>query len=32
MENTREKIEKIIERATKEQLYMLLKLAERIIR
>lgn len=32
MENTRERLEKLIERATDEQLYMLMKLAERIIR
>lgn len=32
MENTRERLEKLIERATDEQLYMLMKLAERILR
>ena len=32
MENTRERLEKIIERATDEQLYMLMKLAEKIIK
>lgn len=32
MENTRERLKKLIERATDEQLYMLMKLAERIIR
>ena len=32
MENTRERLEKLIERATVEQLYMLLKLAEKLIR
>ena len=32
MENTREKLERLIERATDEQLYMLLKLAEKIIK
>lgn len=32
MENTRERLEKLIERATGEQLYMLLKLAEKIIK
>ena len=32
MEKARERLEKLIERATDEQLYMLMKLAERIIR
>ena len=32
MEKARERLEKLIERATDEQLWMLMKLAERIIR
>ena len=32
MENTRERLEKLIERATDEQVWLLLRLAERIIR
>lgn len=32
MENKRERLKKLIEQATDEQLYMLMKLAERIIR
>lgn len=32
MENTRERLEKLIERATDEQVWLLLRLAEKIIR
>ena len=32
MENTRERLEKIIERATDEQVWLLLRLAEKILR
>ena len=32
MENTRERLEKIIERATDEQVWLLLLLAEKILR
>lgn len=32
MENTRERLKKLIERATDEQLWMLMKLAEKIIK
>ena len=32
MENTRERLEKLLERATDEQVWLLLRLAERIIR
>ncbi len=32
MENTRERLEKILERATDEQVWLLLRLAEKIIR
>ena len=32
MENTRERLEKLIERATDEQVWLLLRMAERIIR
>lgn len=31
MENTRERLEKLIERATDEQVWLLLRLAEKII-
>lgn len=32
MENTRERLEKLIERATDEQVWLLLRLAEKILR
>lgn len=32
MENTRERLEKLLERATDEQVWLLLRLAEKIIR
>ena len=32
MENTRERLEKLIERATDEQIWLLLRLAEKILR
>ncbi len=32
MENTRERLEKLLERATDEQVWLLLRLAEKILR
>ena len=32
MENTRERLEKLIERATDEQVWLMLRLAEKILR
>lgn len=32
MENTRERLEKLIERATDEQVWLLLRMAEKILR